>query len=432
MTVNWSEQLKHSFDLYETNSKHAVLGNIDIYQYIPDKKVKIFSKLTYVPDKEYFLQKTKFKHPSLLRALALEKCSGTCSGDQALYKVYYDYPGICTLEQIIDKKANKFSEQAIWDIIFQFVDCAEYLQSHFKTIGNINPNTIYALDDGIKIFEVNHIFQIDSSYDQALKNSTAILSPEQIEQLQRGIPFPSVNGFKSDVYAFGIVLLCLTTLSRYTKFYTPNQELDKNQIYLSLQQTKCKYSELLNGLIQKMLLDNPSERQSWIDIKSFINPFKSLEENAQPFYSDIKLCPQITKQNIPTIESVKPKDQSSQMQGPLVISPNTTPRVMQSCQQLKMVLNPPISQTYVSQSISQQNQSMQLNADSQLHSQNTPTFAITNSNQPIQNIINKRQRVSSTLQNYNSQQTSPPQSVAPNSTSAYPFYQPNSARPQQI
>ncbi|CAD8160350.1 unnamed protein product [Paramecium pentaurelia] len=440
MTVIWSEQLKHSFHLYETNLKHNVLGNIDIYQYIPDNKVKIFSKTAYVPDKEYFIQKTKFKHPNLLRALALEKCSGSCSSDQDLYKVYYDYPGICTLEQIINEKIKKFSESAIWNIIFQVVDCAEYLQSHYKTIGNINPNSIYVLNDGIKILEVNHIFQIESSYEQALKYSIAILSPEQIEQLQRDIPIPSVNGFKSDVFAFGIVLLCLTTLSRYVKFYTQNQELDKNQIYQSLQQTKNQYSELLYGLIQKMLVENPSERQSWIDIKRFIDPFKILEENDQPFYSDLKLCPQIKQPNIHASEQIKLNNQISQTQVPIVISPNKTTKIIQSSQQLQTVPipiqnpnpNPTITQIYAPSSFSFQNQSMQQSIDFKLLPNKTANFAINNSNQPIGNAsMNETQQVPFSLKNQNSQQTTPPQSQTPYSTVKYPFYQSQSEKPSQ-
>ncbi|CAD8076314.1 unnamed protein product [Paramecium sonneborni] len=453
MTVNWSEQLKHSFELYETNSKHNVLGNIDIYQYIPDIKVKIFSKMTYVPDKEYFLQKTKLKHPNLLRALALEKSSGTCSGDKDFYKVYYDYPGICTLEQIIREKSKKFTESAIWNIIFQVVDCAEYMQSHYKTIGNINPQSIYALNDGVKLFEVNNIFNIESSYEQALKNQIAILSPEQIEQLQRNIPIPSVNGFKSDVFAFGIVLLCLTTLSSFTKFYTSDQELNKNQIYQALQQTKAQYSELLFGLLQKMLLENPSERQSWIDIKSFIDPFKILEEQNQPFYSNLKLCPQITKKvNNSVIESVQQNTQTSQNQVPIIISPNTTPRIIQTCQQQAVIPTPTISQTYVpSSTINFRNQSIQQiqqSSDFSLISRVTPYFGNTNSNQnPHQGVIklNEISKAPSVIQNYKSQntlpthsippqsaapQSMPPQSMAPNSTFANTFYNPQSARPK--
>ncbi|CAD8145063.1 unnamed protein product [Paramecium pentaurelia] len=454
MTVNWSEQLKHSFDLYETNSKHNVLGNIDIYQYIPDNKVKIFSKIAYVPDKEYFLQKTKFKHPNLLRALAIEKCSGSCSGDKDLYKVYYDYPGICTFEQIISEKNKKFTESAIWNIIFQVVDCAEYLQSHYKTIGNINPKSIYVLNDGLKIFEVNHIFNVESSYEQALKNQIAILSPEQIEQLQRDIPIPSVNGFKSDVYAFGIVLLCLTTLNNYTKFYTPNQELDKNQIYLNLQQIKMQYSELLYGLIQKMLLENPQERQSWIDIKRFIDPFKILEEKDQPFYSDLKLCPQvINKVNSPSIETVKLNTQTSQKQVPIVLSPNTTPRVLQSCQQLTIAPTQTIQQIYAPTNISHRNQQVQQSLEFQQPQINsTTTFAKQISNLPSQrggSIRDLTYKTPCFPQNSKSQQQSfqaltippqsmPPQSMPPNSilpqsmhpnsTQGNTFYNPLSAR----
>ncbi|CAD8145953.1 unnamed protein product [Paramecium octaurelia] len=443
MTVNWSEQLKHSFDLYETNSKHNVLGNIDIYQYIPDNKVKIFSKFAYVPDKEYFLQKTKFKHPNLLRALALEKSSGSCSGDKDLYKVYYDYPGICTLDEVIIEKqrTKKFNEQAIWKIIFQVVDCAEYLQSHFKTIGNINPKSIYVLNDGIKIFEVNHIFNIESSYEQALKNQIAILSPEQIEQLQRDILIPSVNGFKSDVYAFGIVLLCLTTLSNYTKFYTPNQELDKNQIFQSMQQIKMQYSELLSGLIQKMLLENPSERQSWIDIKRFIDPFKILEEKDQPFYSDLKLCPQvINKINNPSVEPCQQNVQTTQKQVPILISPNITPRVTQSCQQLTVVPAPTISQIYAPSNTTYRNQPIQQSQEFNNPSKRQATVT----NNPINQLSQRggaprnETQIASLPQNQKSfstlkmpPQSRPPQSMAPNSTLANTLYNPLSARPIQ-
>ncbi|CAK68763.1 unnamed protein product (macronuclear) [Paramecium tetraurelia] len=449
MTVNWSEQLKHSFDLYETNSQHNVLGNIDIYQYIPDKKVKIFSKVAYVPDKEYFLQKTKFKHPNLLRALALEKCSGSCSGDKDLYKVYYDYPGIQTLEEIINKKQStkKITEQTIWKIIFQVVDCAEYLQSHFKTIGNINPKSIYSLKDGIKIFEVNHIFNIESSYEQALKNQIAILSPEQIDQLRRDILIPSVNGFKSDVYAFGIVLLCLTTMSNYTKFYTPNQELDKNQIFQNIQQIKMQYSELLCGLIQKMLLENPSERQSWIDIKRFIDPFKILEEKDQPFYSDLKLCPQvINKINNPTVESVQLNTQTSQKQVPIVVvSPNTTPRITQSFQQLTVVPAPTINQIYAPSNTTYPNQPIQQSLEFKNTSSRQATIISPPLNQPSQRGGASRndaqqppfpqnqksfQKLPMPPQSVPSQ-SRPPQSMAPNSTQANTLYNPYSARPIQ-
>ncbi|CAD8158657.1 unnamed protein product [Paramecium octaurelia] len=301
MVVDWNEQLKHQFTK-EKCIEHNLLGPIEIYTYIPDDQVKIFSKTLQLSDQQYFIEKTKLNHPNLFRALFIEKCSNICSRDQDRYRVYYDYPGEETLETVMKKKQNPFKESTIWDIIFQVVDCAEYLQNQFKSISNISLNTLYPQAKNLKILEVNHLFNILSSYDQALWKCISILSPEQIDQLERNVRFPQINNFKSDVYAFGIVLLCLTTKSDFTSFYNQFNQIEKNNIFQSLQTMKNNYSELLYGLIEKMLINDPEERQSWIDLKKFLDPYKALQEQEQPFYLDVKLCPKITPQ-VPIVQS---------------------------------------------------------------------------------------------------------------------------------
>ncbi|CAD8153087.1 unnamed protein product [Paramecium pentaurelia] len=301
MVVDWNDQLKNQF-IKDKCIEHDLLGSIEIYTYIPDDQVKIFSKTLQLMDQQYFIEKTKLNHPNLFRALFIEKCSNFCSRDQDRYRIYYDYPGEETLETLMKKKQKPFYESAIWSIIFQVVDCAEYLQNQFKSISNISLNTLYPKEKNLKILEVNHLFNIISSYDQALQNCISILSPEQIDQLERNVRFPQINNFKSDVYAFGIVLLCLTTKSDFKSFYNQFNQLEKNNIFQSLQTIKINYSELLQGLIQKMLIDDPEERQSWIDLKKFLDPYKLLQEQEQPFYLDVKLCPQITPQ-VPLVQS---------------------------------------------------------------------------------------------------------------------------------
>ncbi|CAD8058624.1 unnamed protein product [Paramecium primaurelia] len=301
MVVDWNDQLKNQF-IKDKCIEHDLLGSIEIYTYIPDEQVKIFSKTLQLMDQQYFIEKTKLNHPNLFRALFIEKCSNFCSRDQDRYRIYYDYPGEETLETLMKKKQKPFQESALWSIIFQVVDCAEYLQNQFKSISNISLNTLYPQEKNLKILEVNHLFNIISSYDKALQNCISILSPEQIDQLERNVRFPQINNFKSDVYAFGIVLLCLTTKSDFKSFYNQFNQLEKNNIFQSLQTIKINYSELLQGLIQKMLIDDPEERQSWIDLKKFLDPYKLLQEQEQPFYLDVKLCPQITPQ-VPLVQS---------------------------------------------------------------------------------------------------------------------------------
>ncbi|CAK77708.1 unnamed protein product (macronuclear) [Paramecium tetraurelia] len=335
MVVDWNEQLKHQFTK-EKCIEHNLLGPIEIYTYITDDQVKIFSKTLQLSDQQYFIEKTKLNHPNLFRALFIEKCSNFCSRGQDIYRVYYDYPGEETLETVMKKKQNPFKESAIWSIIFQVVDCAEYLQNKFKSISNISLNRLYPQERNLKILEVNHLFNILSSYDQALQNCISILSPEQIDQLERNVRFPQINNFKSDVYAFGIVLLCLTTKSEFKQFYNQFNQLDKNNIFQSLQTIKNNYSELLHGLIQKMLINDPEERQSWIDLKKFLDPYKVLQEQEQPFYLNVKLCPKIIPQ-VPIVQSPQKNEMIS-------LFPNQ-PQVVTLAQQNPEVFWIPFRQT---------------------------------------------------------------------------------------
>ncbi|CAD8147080.1 unnamed protein product [Paramecium pentaurelia] len=161
---------------------------------------------------------------------------------------------------------NLFQLEVIFEAIITLVTVAQYLQ--FLQIFQKQFSVNYLFYDEKKGFKIGGLSPILAykkkyhiQYDKEINDYQALQAPENNPQASQ---FGYRNNFnlsvKTDVWQIGIVILSMASLTQ------PAELIQQEAIENKLKFVSFQYGEMLGNLIRNMLIRNPIERCSLIDV----------------------------------------------------------------------------------------------------------------------------------------------------------------------
>lgn len=253
-------------------------------------------------DKEIMIM-TRLEHP------AIASFRQIIYAQDAIH-IIMDYHGVETLQDFIDNHrelSKTIDESSIWSIAAQLLDCAVYLHSMFKANADgvsrvyhqhISPANI-TIDPllNIKLIDFQGIrLAKDPMYKQILASYLDV-APE----MRAGAP----GSDRSDIWAIGLTLYCLATLTTFIGSATPSS------LAIDLNSIQCiqlnGYSTELSNFIALLCADSPANRPSASDlvqypaIVSALHGLKAQRELAQTPERDPYLRQSFLVSNVKTL-----------------------------------------------------------------------------------------------------------------------------------
>ncbi|CAD8120223.1 unnamed protein product [Paramecium sonneborni] len=188
--------------------------------------------------------------------------------------------------------SQQFSETRLWQIVFQIVNACTYLEKNGRNHGEIKSKNIYLHpDQSVKLIEYNFIYGSMNGYQKALLlNDFQYLSPELLKEVRAKNSSPNVDFIKGDVFALGLVLLELASLSSCEQYYdwvSKEVHIDKiikaNDLLL-----QRGYSTLFTNLIYQMISE-VAIRPRFTDLNEVLSHFENEINNNVDFYSKYQM-----------------------------------------------------------------------------------------------------------------------------------------------
>ncbi|CAK91062.1 unnamed protein product (macronuclear) [Paramecium tetraurelia] len=199
---------------------------------------------------------------------------------------------LCYLNENIRNIVQQFPELRLWQITLQIVNACAFLEKNGRYHGEIKSKNIYLHpDQSVKLTEYNFIYGSMTGYQKALLvNDFQYLSPELLKELRAKNPQPNVDLVKSDVFALGLTLLELASLSSCEQYYDwISKEVHIDRIIKANDQLIQKgYSTLFTNLIYQMISEAES-RPRFTDLKEVLSNFENDINNHIDFYSKYQM-----------------------------------------------------------------------------------------------------------------------------------------------
>jgi len=239
-----------SFSDYQRTNKsifHPILGEFLLVQNHATGDV-IIQKKVHVNQLEganQTLLRTNLllSHPNIIRFEGYEK---NTSSEYFTYFENFE----CTLKQEIQNRAlsnTRFTEKEIISLLRNISSTLAHLQGNRIVHGQIRSETIVKVGSEYKLLNMILFGNYKSTYQQALeemrKTQIRHLSPQLQDALFNKIVDPVHEGYKDDVYALGVVILDVMTLSLDSAMPVTEKLKQATQIY----------SKSLISLINKMM-----------------------------------------------------------------------------------------------------------------------------------------------------------------------------------
>ncbi|CAD8207076.1 unnamed protein product [Paramecium octaurelia] len=204
------------------------------------------------------------------------------------------------LSKNYNNTASQFPESRLWQITLQIVNACTFLEKNGRHHGEIKSKNIHLHpDQSVKLTEYNFIYGSMTGYQKALLlNEFQLLSPELLKELRANNSSPNVDLIKGDVFALGLTLLELASLSSCEQYY----DWVKKEVYIDKvikandQLTQRGYSTLFTNLIYQMVSE-VEIRPRFSDLQEVLSHFENEIYNNLDFYSRYQMK-QSQQQNI--------------------------------------------------------------------------------------------------------------------------------------
>ena len=166
-----------------------------------------------------------------------------------------------------------YTENEIFNIISQLVQCFALLQKHNVSHRDVKPQNILILNDLYKVcdFGEARIISGKNGYiHQPIRGSELYMSPILFEALNNHERNVLHNSYKSDVFSLGMCIFLAATLS-FDSVYEIREEKNMSQIKKILEKYLIPhYSNYLVNILFQMLQIDEEYRPNFIDLESLL------------------------------------------------------------------------------------------------------------------------------------------------------------------
>lgn len=171
-----------------------------------------------------------------------------------------------------------FPEPEIWYIIESIMSVESVILRQNRFHGDLRTSSIFLSEEGeTKFWDPTLLDHKSNSYLKVLAGqSKCNLSPEYFQALHSNQKEPKSNPELTDIFAMGIIILCLATLREDNWYYDWNlKDILWPNISRSLSELKSRYSPLLFSVAEGCLRLRVAERIHLGDVLGFIEQRKN-------------------------------------------------------------------------------------------------------------------------------------------------------------
>lgn len=140
-------------------------------------------------------------------------------------------------------------------------------------------------EDG-KVFVNDHSFihPLNDNWEKAWNNHKDLfMSPQQMEELEKKASMPKYDVFKADTFGLGMTMITAALLKSVSPAYDfSSYNVNRETVYLYLQNVRQKYSPQLTEFISRMVDFNEDSRPNFITLENDLINLENNLQNSQP------------------------------------------------------------------------------------------------------------------------------------------------------
>lgn len=176
--------------------------------------------------------------------------------------------------------------------------------------GDLRPLNVIMNEEG-KVFVNDHAFihPLHDNWEKALNgHKDLFLSPQQMEELQKKADYPKYDVFKADTFSLGMTLITASLLKSTLPAYDYSScNVNRETVYLYLQNVRQKYSEEFTEFVASMVDFNEDSRPSFVALEEGL---RNLEGKHQGNQQSVNLPPAQNPVNNSRPNQLPPNTQS--------------------------------------------------------------------------------------------------------------------------